>query len=131
MSIFQLSPKSEERLKGVHPDLERVVRKAIAITPLDFMVIEGLRDLKRQEQLVAAGASKTIHSRHLSGHAVDLCPLYLGQLAWDRWALFDQLSQYVKKAAMMENVKIEWGGDWKPFKDGPHYQLPWKEYPLG
>jgi len=27
-------------------------------------------------------------------------------------------------------VPIEWGGDWRSFKDGPHWQLPWAEYPI-
>jgi peptidoglycan L-alanyl-D-glutamate endopeptidase CwlK len=30
----------------------------------------------------------------------------------------------MKQAAYELNIKIEWGGDWKSFKDGPHFQLP-------
>ena len=90
---------------------------------------EGLRTRERQEQLVKAGASKTTRSRHLTGHAVDLAAMIDGEIRWD-WPLYDKLAKAMKTAAAEElNVKIEWGGDWKTFKDGPHFQLPWKDYP--
>ena len=69
---FKLGPRSVARLKGVHPDLVKVVERAIQLTPVDFTVLEGLRSLERQKALVAAGASQTLKSRHLDGHAVDL-----------------------------------------------------------
>lgn len=69
---FALSQKSVDRLAGVHPKLVAVVNLAITISPVDFAVLEGLRTIERQKSLVAAGASKTMRSRHLTGHAVDL-----------------------------------------------------------
>jgi peptidoglycan L-alanyl-D-glutamate endopeptidase CwlK len=123
-----LSPTSLKRLQGVHPDLIKVVKRAAALSDIDFMVTEGVRTLARQKQLVAAGASKTMRSRHLNGHAVDLAVLLHGKLSWD-WPLYTKLSKVVKQAAKEVNVPIEWGGDWKSFRDGPHYQLPWKGYP--
>jgi peptidoglycan L-alanyl-D-glutamate endopeptidase CwlK len=90
-------------------------------------VVEGLRTLARQKQLRAAGASQTLNSRHLTGHAVDIAPLVGGVVRWD-WPLFYPLAETVKEAARLEDVPIEWGGDWR-FKDGPHWQLPWKDYP--
>lgn len=125
---FALSARSLQRLQGVHPDLVRVVKRAIDITDLDFAVLEGLRTIERQRELKAAGASKTLNSRHLTGHAVDLGVMINGELRWD-WPLYVRLSKIVKQAARLENVLIEWGGDWRTFKDGPHYQLPWQEYP--
>ena len=125
---FVLGRRSLARLEGVHPDLVAVVKRAIEITPQDFVVLEGLRTKERQAQLVQAGASKTLASRHLTGHAVDLGVLVDGVVKWD-WSLYDQLAKTMKAAAAELHLSIEWGGDWKTFKDGPHFQLPKQTYP--
>lgn len=125
---YNLSKKSRDRLAGVHPDLVKVVERAIEITEIDFAVLEGVRSKTRQEQLVKAGASQTMRSRHLTGHAVDLGAYVAGSVRWD-WPLYHKLAIAVKQAAAELQVPIEWGGDWTTFKDGPHWQLPWKEYP--
>lgn len=127
MSII-LGQRSLSRLEGVHPDLVRVVKKAAAMSALDFTVLEGLRTAARQKQLMAAGASKTMNSRHLTGHAVDLAVMIGGTVRWD-WPLYHQLAAVVKAAAKAEDVAITWGGDWRTFKDGPHWELSWKAYP--
>lgn len=129
MSIV-LGARSLARLEGVHPDLVRVVKRAAAMSDLDFTVLEGLRTLDRQRQLFAQKATKTMNSRHLSGHAVDLAPMLDGKVSWD-WPLYHRLAKTVKAAAVAEKVPITWGGDWRTFKDGPHWELPWKEYPKG
>lgn len=125
---FVLGPRSLEKLKGVHPDLVRVIERAIEITPLDFAVTEGVRTLARQKELLAAGATTTLKSRHLTGHAVDVAPFAAGKLRWD-WPLFDQLIPVIKQAAVECGVTIECGYDWTSFRDGPHIQLPWEQYP--
>lgn len=125
---FFLSARSRERLQGVHPDLVRVVERAIARTPVDFTVLEGLRSMARQTALVEAGASQSMNSRHLTGHAVDLGAYVAGEVRWD-WSLYDRLAEAVKAAAAEVGVPVEWGGDWSSFRDGPHWQLPWREYP--
>lgn len=125
---YKLGARSLDRLKGVHPDLIRVVKLAITLTPVDFTVLEGLRTAARQKQLFAAGATKTMNSRHLTGHAVDLAPFVAGSVRWD-WPLYHKLAAAVKQAAKLENVPITWGGDWRTFKDGPHWELPWAQYP--
>lgn len=125
---FRLSQKSIDRLSGVHPDLVAVVRRALEITEVDFAVLEGVRSRARQEQLFKQKATKTMNSRHLTGHAVDLAPYVGGQVRWD-WPLYHKLAATVKAAAAELEVPIEWGGDWTTFKDGPHFQLPRKEYP--
>lgn len=129
MSIV-LGQRSLSRLEGVHPDLVRVVKKAAALSSLDFTVLEGLRTAVRQKQLMDLGATKTMNSRHLTGHAVDLAPMVGGTVRWD-WPLYHQLAVIVKDAAKAEKVPIQWGGDWRTFKDGPHWELPWKQYPKG
>lgn len=117
------SSRSLKNLKGIHPDLRRVIDRALQESPLDFVVIEGLRSPERQKQLVASGASKTLKSRHLTGHAVDLVPIGTnGKPAFD-WPLYHILGPAVKEAAEKENVKLVWGGDWKNFRDGPHFEL--------
>mgnify|MGYP000679935446 CR=1 FL=1 len=82
LPYYTLSRLSRSRLVGVHPDLVRCVERAIQITEIDFMVVEGVRDLRRQRELVAKGASTTMNSRHLTGHAVDLCAYVDGELIW-------------------------------------------------
>lgn len=123
-----LSSKSLDRLAGVHPKLVAVVKLAITISSVDFAVLEGVRTVERQKALVASGASQTMRSRHITGHAVDLGAIVDGQVRWD-WALYPRIADAVKEAARQLNTPIEWGGDWVSFKDGPHFQLPWKEYP--
>ena len=127
MTGFVLGKRSIENLKGVHPDLVRVVERAIKISTVDFTVIEGLRTAARQQQLVKAGASQTMNSRHLTGHAVDLAAWVDGTVRWD-WPLYDKIADAMKKAAADEGVAIVWGGDWK-FKDGPHFELDRRKYP--
>lgn len=129
-----LSERSLTRLEGAHPDLQRVIKRAAAISNIDFTVLEVLRTLERQKALVAQGASTTMKSRHLPGkngksHAVDIAPLDdSGKVSW-AWPLYNKLAPIIKQAAKDEGVPIEWGGDWRTFKDGPHWQLPWGKYP--
>ena len=124
---MRLGKRSRERLVGVHPDLIIVLATAIQRTDIDFTVLEGVRTLERQKQLVASGASKTMKSRHLTGHAVDIAPLVDGEVRWD-WPLYDKLAVIVKQAAKDCGITLEWGGDWRTFKDGPHWQLPWRTH---
>lgn len=126
---FRLSNRSLGRLAGVHDDLFAVVERAIQISEVDFTVLEGLRSESRQRELVQAGASTTMNSRHLTGHAVDLGAWVTGGIRWD-WPLYHKIAAAMKQAADELGVAIEWGGDWKTFKDGPHFQLPWNQYPL-
>lgn len=142
-----LNPRSERNLRGVHPDLVRVVHGAATLcpTPLSFIITEGLRTPERQAQLYEAGATRTLNSRHLTGHAVDLAATVLGEVRWD-WPCYLLLAEAMKRAAAAEKVELRWGGTWKrlsttltpitgkslsrSFPDGPHYELDWKEYPL-
>ena len=128
VSTYKLGARSESNLVGVHPDLVAVVRRAIQITEVDFTVIEGLRTKERQRELVRTGKSQTMNSRHLNGHAVDIAPWVNGTVSWD-WKYFYIIEKAMKQAAEELQISVEWGGDWRSFKDGPHWQLPWGEYP--
>jgi len=125
---YKLGKRSVKRLVGVHPELVRLVGLAICITAVDFTVLEGLRTLDRQRKLVAKGASTTLNSRHLTGHAVDLGAWLDRRVAWD-WPLYHKIAWAMKKAAKTEGVALEWGGDWQSYPDGPHFQLSWIDYP--
>jgi len=143
MSIT-LGSRSLSRLEGVHPDLARVVKRAAAMSDLDFTVLEGLRTEARQRQLMQQGATKTLNSRHLTGHAVDLAPMLDGKVSWD-WPLYHRLADIMRSASAHEKVPVRWGGTWKllsaiqgpitaknlsrSFPDGPHFELPRATYP--
>jgi len=152
---YILGKKSLAELKGVHADLIAVVKRAIAITPQDFSVHDGIRTLEEQKALVKSGASKTLNSRHITGHAVDLVPYINGKLRWE-WEPIYQIADAVRVAANELQIPIRWGGSWdvlftasddspedmvqdyvtrrkkagkKAFIDGPHYELPLAQYP--
>lgn len=125
--------RSEKNLIGVHADLVKVVRAARdrvgAETPgLGFIVTEGKRSAERQRALVAAGASRTLNSRHLTGHAVDVAATLNGRVSWD-WPLYSKIAAAMKAAAAELGVAIKWGGDWVRLKDGPHFELSRAAYP--
>ena len=126
--MYQLGPRSMMRLKGVHPDLAKVVKHAIEISLVDFTVLEGLRTIERQKALFDAGSSQTMNSRHLDGHAVDLGAWVDGQVDWS-WPLYSKINDAMQEASKQVGIPVEWGGSWKKFPDGPHWQLPWKDYP--
>ncbi|MGF1767928.1 M15 family metallopeptidase [Enterovibrio makurazakiensis] len=156
MSGFVLGKRSLQELKGVHPDLVGVVERAIQITVQDFSVHDGMRTFAEQQALVARGASKTLNSRHLTGHAVDLVPYINGKLRWE-WDPIYNIAEAVRIAAHEKGVEIRWGGSWsmltdsedspedmmadyaarcrrankKPFFDGAHFELPKALYPSG
>jgi peptidoglycan LD-endopeptidase CwlK len=122
---YALGTRSRQRLSGVHPDLVAVVKRAIQITEQDFSVLEGIRNINRQRELFKAGKSTTMNSRHLTGHAVDLAPW---PISWE-WEGFYPIAEAMKQAAEELDVAIVWGGDWKSFPDGPHFELDRKAYP--
>jgi peptidoglycan L-alanyl-D-glutamate endopeptidase CwlK len=125
---MKLSQKSLDRLAGVHPHLVEIVKCAADLDAIDFAVLEGVRSTMRQAELMAAGASRTMKSRHLTGHAVDLGAIVAGTLRWD-WPLYHKINDVMQRAAKDQGIRIEWGGNWKSFPDGPHFQLPWETYP--
>lgn len=128
MSNFKFSQRSENNLKGVNADLVKIVRRALQLSPVDFGITEGLRTVERQRQLVAAGKSQTMNSRHISGHAVDVFAYPTSAGSWE-WKYYEQIATEFKQAAKELNIPVEWGGDWKTLKDGPHFQLPHAKYP--
>jgi len=137
---YKLSARSLSRLNGVHPDLVRIVKRAIEITRQDFSVLEGVRTPERQAELYAQGRSKpgqivtwTMTSNHFKqadgyGHAVDLVPY---PLDWSDLRAFDAIAMAMFDAADELGLKIRWGADWdqdgnireKGESDSPHFEL--------
>jgi peptidoglycan LD-endopeptidase CwlK len=131
----QLSARDRQRLVGVHPDLVRVVTRAAELTDVSFMVAEGLRTRERQAQLLRERKTTTMNSRHLTGHAVDLVPLADTdgdgdiEISW-RWHDYFRLAPVIKASAIELGIRLEWGGEFRSFPDGPHWQLPWATHPV-
>ena len=131
---FVLSSRSLERLQGVHPKLVSVVRAAIALSKVDFVVVEGLRSKEKQREYFNAGKSRTMNSKHLTGHAVDLCPLYdtdgdgKKEAVWTEQA-FLPIADAMFQAARNLGVQLNWGGHWASFKDCPHFEVDPRMYP--
>lgn len=124
MAKFILGDRSTKNLVGVNADLVRVVKRALELSPVDFTVIEGLRTKERQSELMKQGFTRTLNSRHIMGEAVDIVPL---PVDWKNPKPFGLVAEAMKKAADELGVKITWGGDWRTFKDLPHYQIEVKK----
>ena len=140
---FTLSARSRSRLVGVHPDLVRVVERAIRLTPVDFAVLEGVRTPARQRELYAQGRTKpgpvvtwTMTSNHFAaadgyGHAVDLVPSPIDWEGPTRFPKFDAIAKAMFAAAKELGVSIRWGADWdvdgnpreRGESDSPHFEL--------
>jgi peptidoglycan L-alanyl-D-glutamate endopeptidase CwlK len=148
--MFRLSKRSRDNLVGVRPELVAVVQKAITVTKVDFAVVEGFRSPARQRELVAKGASQTMDSKHITGEAVDLVAFLGSRISWEL-ALYDEIAEAMRVAALSEFVGIRWGAAWnvpdirhwtgtmesamnhyvdarrrlgkRPFIDAPHFEL--------
>ncbi|WP_145482793.1 M15 family metallopeptidase [Yersinia rohdei] len=128
-SNFRFSQRSEGNLKGVNADLVRVVRRALELSTVDFGVIEGVRTVERQKELVATGKSQTMNSRHISGNAVDLLPVGAD---WNDYKCWLPVLDAMHRASKELGIKLRFGITWtdnpndKPakFLDGPHVEIP-------
>lgn len=131
---MRLSAADEKKLAKAHPDLVKVIRRCAATTTVPFTITETARSVEQQKKNVAKGVSWTMRSRHIVSsdglcRAADVVPVDAkGKPIW-AWPIYYKLAPQMKKAASEVKVPVEWGGDWKKNKDGPHWQLPWKQYP--
>lgn len=125
--MYSFSQRSKERLKGVHPDMVKVMEESIKESPLDFGITEGVRTLERQKELFESGKSQTMNSRHLKGFAVDIAVFIDGKITWE-FPKYQIVADHIKKVAKDLGIPIVWGGDWISFKDGPHFELNRSKY---
>ena len=113
---FKLSKRSLNKLEGVHPDLEKVVKRAIELTTIDFGVTQGTRTLAEQKQNVATGRSQTMKSKHLPqsdgySHAVDVVAYVGKNISWEM-PLYCAIAEAFRAAADELNVQLRWGAAW-------------------
>lgn len=131
---MKLTEKDLKKLKDAHPDLALIITEAAKVTTIPFMVMEVERDLETQKANIKKGVSWTMRSRHLPSkdglaRAADIVPIDdKGKPVW-AWPVYYKLAVIIKATAKRVKIPVEWGGDWKKNKDGPHWQLPWKLYP--
>lgn len=153
MNAWKYGKASERHLSEVDERIVRVARRALTLSSVDIAVIDGRRTEAEQRAYMAAGASWTLNSRHLTGHAIDVAPYVDGKPRWD-WSLFFPVARAFHEAAELEGVALRWGGVWdrllldlardsledevasyvrrcrsatppKPAKiDGPHFEIP-------
>jgi len=108
---FKLSRRSLDRLEGIDDGLQAVVKMAITLTKTDFGVVQGMRTIEQQKELVASGASQTMKSKHLDGKAFDIMAFVNGRASWEL-NLYDDLADAIKEAAEVVGVPICWGAAW-------------------
>lgn len=120
--MFKLSKKSLGKLDEVNPDLQKLVKNAIGLSTIDFGISEGMRTKERQQILYDTGKSQTMNSRHLTGHAVDVYAWKDGAVSWE-FEDYETINVAFSQAAKLTNTPFVWGGSWKSFKDGPHFEL--------
>jgi peptidoglycan L-alanyl-D-glutamate endopeptidase CwlK len=114
--------RSLAKLKGVNSALVLIMQTALQDSPFDFIITEGVRSLETQTILFNTGKSRTMNSRHLNGRAVDIAVLVDGKVTWD-FKYYKEVAAHIKAVAQKLNISITWGGDWKSFLDGPHFEL--------
>lgn len=120
--MYNFSNISKKILSTVDKRLQTLMLASIYNSPYDFKITEGIRTLERQKELLAQGKTRTLKSYHLIGKAVDICILINGKASWD-FKLYKEVSEHIKNEARKLGYRITWGGDWKTFKDGPHFQI--------
>lgn len=126
----RFSARSMNHLVGVRPELVILAYHTLLLSPIPFQITDGLRTQQEQEKYLAEGKSRTMRSRHLTGHAVDVVAIQDGKVSWD-WNLYETIATAFKKASAETGIKISWGGDWRGFRDGPHFELDREQFPAG
>lgn len=116
-------PTSRRHLETLDPELQDVLNEAI--NHYDFSIIDGHRDMERQNHYFHEGASKVRwpNSRHntFPSQAVDVVP-YPGGFDNPN-SEFDRMATYILSAASRLGVPLDWGGHWKSFPDYAHFEL--------
>lgn len=135
--MFSFSQRSKDKMKGVHPDLVKVMEEAIRTSPIDFAIIQGVRTQEEQDALYAQGRTKpgpvvtwTRNSKHIPqkdgyGHAIDFAAFIDGKISWDE-KHYPPIIKTILNAANELGVKVISGSQWKT-PDFPHIELDTKE----
>jgi peptidoglycan L-alanyl-D-glutamate endopeptidase CwlK len=131
-----LDATSKQRLLGCDSKLQLLFTEAIKESPYTFKITCGLRTVAEQQSLYAIGRSKAgkivtmidgikKKSKHNYNPslAVDIAIIdENNKLTWQE-KYYIIVSNHVKEVAKNLKINIKWGGDFKSFKDYPHYEL--------
>jgi peptidoglycan LD-endopeptidase CwlK len=128
--MYNLSKQSYQRLNGIESILIAILTQSITDSPHDFGIPRngGLRTADEQNELFKKKRSKcngyTNKSMHQSGLAFDIF-IYLPDktASWDKEKLTEVATHILKIAKENFNVELNWGGNWKNWKDYPHFQM--------
>lgn len=134
--MYKFSDRSLEKLKGVHPKLIEFAERLIKISPYDFCITQGVRTVEQQQKLYAQGRTtpgKIVTNcdgiKHKSNHQVkndglgyafDIAILIDNKINWDK-KYYIEIGKVAEE--LMKEYRVEWGGNWKSFKDYPHWEL--------
>lgn len=138
--MSKFSKRSKDNLVTADEKLQLLFNEVIK--EIDCTVIYGYRTPEEQFELFKKGRERidgwwtitdkskvvtnldgtTKKSRHnyYPSKAVDVVPY---PLDWNDIDSFKLLASVVKRKALELGIDVEWGGDWKSFKDYPHWQI--------
>ena len=127
--MYKLSKRSRERLNGINTVLIDIIEKSIVNSAYDFGIPQygGLRTNEDQKKLYDRGVSKCDgvkkKSYHQSGNAFDIYAYVNGKASWEKHHL-ESIARHIQQTAKEHfNVDLRWGGDFKTFYDGPHFEI--------
>ena len=140
--MYKFSENSLKRMEGVHPKLRKLMELSIKDSPHDFMIVQGVRTAAYQNELYQQGRTKMgkivtncdgykNKSNHQAkqdgyGHAIDFAiydPSIAEKIDWDTTSKYKAVAEHIKAIAKENYINVQWGGDWKKFKDDPHIEL--------
>ncbi len=118
---------SENRIQSLHPDVRAKVTEFINTAEnrgIKLRVTSGFRTYDEQNKLYAQGRTapgaivtnaKGGESSHNFGTAIDVVPIVNGNADWNTdWNIIAKIGK---------ELDFSWGGDWKSFKDKPHFEM--------
>lgn len=125
--MFKFSKKSIQILNTVDKRLKTLAEEVLKVSPYDFAITHGLRNLKTQQEYFKNGSSKCDgiikKSKHQEGKAIDImCYDENGKGTWEH-KYYIEVANVFKKKAIDLNISIRCGVDFKNFFDGPHIEL--------
>ena len=129
--MYKFSRRSLDNLRDIDDRLVKICNELIK--EYDFTVIEGFRSVERQLELFKKrfsqidGINKKGKHNYFPSLAIDIIPYEKGHNPFDgsdkSKKMFIEMSNRFKEIAKRLGINITWGGDWKSFKDLPHFQL--------
>jgi peptidoglycan L-alanyl-D-glutamate endopeptidase CwlK len=137
---FNFGKKSEEELRKAHDDLEKILRKALFVSRVDFGIVQTHRSAAEQMAYFESGKTKVKRGKHnyYPAEAADILAYVNGK------GTYYHIESYIYLAGIIEAVAwvlfltgetthvIRWGGNWdqdsevmtdQNFDDVCHFEL--------